>query len=447
MSHHHHQQRRGGRFIPPKVGSIHHGTVTRIESYGCFVKFTYNDSDDETTDNNSNSNSISGLVHISQCSKMKITNVADVVSLNDMVYIKIMEVIPPDDRGGGRHCKVKLSMKYVHQDTGQDLDPDGVLMEEDLFRQRSSNNNNNGHQQGGRRDENVDGTGGANSILGRSLASNIGISSAIDPGSLILKGRSGGGTSNNSATFNGYALVGEDEGELPPDTTATTAANETLREDPTAPPSSTVRPMGRGRATTLPAWMTRQDNDVNATGSDERLGLMKDEKGPLDIRNDDESNSNENADDRRRRKHHRKDRKQRHHRSSRSSRKKHKRQRHSRRRSSRSRSHSYSISSDYDDNSSSSLYSRSRSPAYRKKKRKDKNKKKKSKHRDDGHHRRDRRDYYSSGSSRSRSRDRSDKHEGHGKEKEGHSSFPSGFANVDEARAIMEKLERHQQER
>lgn len=451
MSHHHHQQRRGGRFIPPKVGSIHHGTVTRIESYGCFVKFTYNDSDDETTDNNSNSNSISGLVHISQCSKMKITNVADVVSLNDMVYIKIMEVIPPDDGGGGRHYKVKLSMKYVHQDTGQDLDPDGVLMEEDLFRQRSSNNNNNGHQQGGRRDENVDGTGGANSILGRSLASNIGISSAIDPGSLILKGRrSGGGTSNNSATFNGYALVGEDEGELPPDTsTATTAANETLREDPTAPPSSTVRPMGRGRATTLPAWMTRQDNDVNATGSDERLGSMKDEKGPLDIRNDDESNSNDNADDRRRRKHHRKDRKQRHHRSSRSSRKKHKRQRHSRRRSSRSRSHSYSISSDYDDNSSSSLYSRSRSrsPAYRKKKRKDKNKKKKSKHRDDGHHRRDRRDYYSSGSSRSRSRDRSDKHEGHGKEKEGHSSFPSGFANVDEARAIMEKLERRQQER
>ena len=473
MSHH---QRRGGiRFIPPKVGSIHHGTVTRIESYGCFVKFTYNNNDDETNNYSNNNNSISGLVHISQCSKMKITNVADVVSLNDTVYIKIMEVLPPpdndDQEGGGRHYKVKLSMKYVHQDTGQDLDPDGVLMEEDLFRQRSSNNNNynNGHQQGGRRDENVDGTGGANSILGRSLASNIGMSSAIDPGSLILKGRrsSGDGTSNNiSATFNGYSLVGEDEGELPPDTSTAATANETLREDPKTPSSlaavnNTVRPMGRGRATTLPAWMTRQDNDNNATGNDERLGSMKDEKVPMEDSNykrrrkydddDDKSNSNDDVDDdRRRRKHHRKDRKQRHHRShKRGSRKKHKRQRHSRRRSSRSRSHSYSISSDYDNNSSSSLYSRSRSrsPSLRKKKRKDKNKKKRSKYRDDGHHRRDRRDYYSSGSSRSRSRERSDIDEEHNKEKEGRSSSPSGFANVDEARAIMEKLERRQQER
>ena len=412
---------------------------------------------------------MSGLVHISQCSKMKITNVADVVSLNDMVYIKIMEVTPPttdNNDGGGRHYKIKLSMKYVHQDTGQDLDPDGGLMEEDLFRQRSSSNSNNGHQQGsGRRDENVDGTGGANSLLGRSLASNIGMSSAIDPGSLILKGRRSGvgvGISNNSATFNGYSLVGEDEGELPPpDNTAATTAYKMLREESLAATNNVVRPLGRGRATTLPAWMTRQDNDVNAAGNDEGLGSMKDEKGPIDNSNkrrrkyndddDDESNSNDNADDRRRRKHHRKDRKQRHRSHKRSSRKKHKRQRDSRRRSSRSRSHSYSISSDYDDNSSSSLYSRSRSrsrsPSYRKKKRKDKNKKKRSKHRDDGHHRRDRRDYYSSGSSRSRSIDRSDNNEEHNEEKEGRSSSPSVFANVDEARAIMEKLERRQQER
>lgn len=384
---------------------------------------------------------------------MKITNVADVVSMNDMVYIKIMEVTQTDE---GRH-KVKLSMKYVHQDTGQDLDPDGVLMEEDLFRQRSSSNSNGQYNQGGRRDENIDGTGGANSLLGRSLASNIGMSSAIDPGSLILKGRkmnNGGGTSNSSATFNGYSLVGEDEGELPHDT-ADTTANKTLREDQTAA-NDAVRPMGRGRATTLPAWMTRQDNDVTVTGTDERLGSMKDEKGPIDNNNkrrrkydddEDESNSND-EDDRHRRKHYRKDRKQRHHRSGRSSRKKHKRHHRDRRRSSRSRSHSYSISSDYDDNSSySNSRSRSRSPSYKKKKRKNKNKKKRSKHKEDGHHRRDRRDYYSSESSRSRSRSRrkSDKHEGHHKEKEGLSS--SGFANVDEARAIMEKLERRQQER
>ena len=406
MSYQQHQRR---RFVPPEVGSIHRATVTRIEPYGCFVRLVA-DYDSPT---------VSGLVHISQLTAItnngvKISDVNDVVSLDDQVYIKVMDVtIEQTDDGRQRH-KFKLSMKYVHQDTGQDLDPDGEMMEQDLMRSQ----HRSGSGGGGRNSQNSDqdGTGGANSLLGRSLASNIGISSAIDPGSLILKGKSGssaGGMGNTK--FNGYLLVGEDEGEEAPTTsvsderTTTSAANMT-----NAAPA--VRPMGRGRATTLPAWMTRQDDD--------RLGSMKGEKGPGDDKVDDGSRG-----DRHRKKSSRRDKHHRHKDRKRSSSRKHSRKhkKSSRRRSrSRGRSRSESYYSSSDDYSRS----RSRSPSYKKKR-------KKSKHRH--RHRGDREDY-----SRSRSRSRSDSRDLDQGEGRGSTSSPSAFNNVEEARAIMERLERRQ---
>jgi predicted RNA-binding protein with RPS1 domain len=442
-----HQQRR--RFIPPEVGSIHRATVTRIEPYGCFVKFI-----NDNTDSSSPIN-ISGLVHISQLTAItnngvKISDVNDVVSLNDEVYVKVMDVTIEQTEDGRQRHKLKLSMKYVHQDTGQDLDPDGELMEQDLMRSSTSRRSGGSNIQ---HNANEDyGTGGANSLLGRSLASNIGISSAIDPGSLILKGRKSSGSTAagagaGSTNFNGYLLVGEDEGEVEAPTTS-------IRDDEqpslSASMAPAVRPMGRGRATTLPAWMTRQDDN------DDRLGSMKDEKGPGGRNDDDNEDDSSSRGDRHRKKkrssrrddkHHKHHKDRKHHRSNKrssSSRKhsrKHKKSSSSRHHRStsrgRSRSESYdSTSSSDDDDDEYHSRSRSRSPPSYKKK-----KKKKSKHSHRHHHRGDRQDY-----SRRRSRSRSDDSRDYDRERRLSSPSPSEFANVEEARAIIERLERRQRD-
>ena len=407
MSYQQQQQRR--RFVPPEVGSIHRAKVSRIESYGCFVKIISGDG---------SSPGISGLVHISQLTSItnngvKISDVNDVVSIDDLVYVKVMDVSVEQTEDGRQRHKFKLSMKYVHQDTGQDLDPDGELMEQDLMR---SQHNRSGGGGGNTQNFDQDGTGGANSLLGRSLASNIGMSSAIDPGSLILKGKSASVGAMGNTKFNGYSLVGEDEGEdeAPMKHDTTVAANM-----PNAAPTAAVRPMGRGRATTLPAWMTRQDDD--------RLGSMKDEKGPGD-NDDDEDGSSRDGHRRKKKSSRRRDRhKDRKRSSSRKHSRKHKKSsRHRSRSRGRSRSESYSYYSSSDDYSRS----RSRSPSYKKKR-------KKSKHK----HRRHREDY-----SRSRNRSRSDSQDFDGQGR-GAASPPSAFSNVEEARAIMERLERRQRER
>ena len=400
----HHQRR---RFVPPEVGSIHRAIVTRIESYGCFVKLISDDGSSPT---------ISGLVHISQLTSItnngvKISDVNDVVAIDDQVYVKVMDVSIEQTEDGRQRHKFKLSMKYVHQDTGQDLDPDGELMEQDLMRSQ----HRSGGGGGGRNTQNFDqdGTGGANSLLGQSLASNIGMSSAIDPGSLILKGKSGFVGAMGNTNFNGYSLVGEDEGE--DDAPTTSVRHEIAAANvPNAAPA--VRPMGRGRATTLPAWMTRQDDD--------RLGSMKDEKGPGEDNEDGSSKGGRHRKKSSRRRDRHKDRKRS---SSRKHSRKHKKSsRHRSRSRGRSRSESYySSSDDYS-------RSRSRSPSYKKKR-------KKSKHR----HRRHRgdRDDYSRSCSRSRSGSRDFDRKGRGS-----ASPPPAFNNVEEARAIMERLERRQRE-
>lgn len=396
------------RFVPPEVGSIHRATVVGIESYGCFVKFVHK------------SSTISGLVHISQLcnsSSAKITNVNDVVSLDDQVFVKVMALSideqSEDDERRQSH-KVSLTMKHVNQDTGQDLDPDATLMIQDLFRSHRPGKNING----GAVDEDK-----------RKLASTIGMSSAIDPGSLILKGR----TNNTTTSYNGYSLVDEDEGEmiLGPYSNTTAAVP--------------VRPMGRGKATTLPAWMTRQDDEKD----DSRLGTMKDAKGPEDK---DKYSSKYDDDGSKDRRHHRKkssrshnkhkdDRKHRRGRSRSSSSRKHscKSRKHHKKQSRRGHSNSRKRSRSNSCNSSSSYYassyskSLSRSPSSNKNKKK--KKKKRSKHHRRHHHYRENGEEYSNHSRCRRT---------NGDDRGGGSSSPSGFANVEEARAIMERLERRQ---
>ena len=54
-----------------------------------------------------------GLVHISQLANQRVRQVTDVVNEGDEVYVKLLGI---DDRG-----KVRLSMKVVDQETGNEI--------------------------------------------------------------------------------------------------------------------------------------------------------------------------------------------------------------------------------------------------------------------------------------------------------------------------------------
>ena len=82
----------------PEVGQIYDGKVVKIVEFGAFVNFL---------------GSKDGLVHISEMAPKRIAKVTDVVKEGDMVKVKCIGI---DNRG-----KVKLSMKCVDQETGEEI--------------------------------------------------------------------------------------------------------------------------------------------------------------------------------------------------------------------------------------------------------------------------------------------------------------------------------------
>ncbi|PNG26983.1 polyribonucleotide nucleotidyltransferase [Methylocella silvestris] len=83
----------------PEVGQIYEGTVVKVVDFGAFVNFF---------------GSKDGLVHISQLAKGRVAKSSDVVKEGEKVKVKLLGF---DDRG-----KVRLSMRYVDQETGEDLE-------------------------------------------------------------------------------------------------------------------------------------------------------------------------------------------------------------------------------------------------------------------------------------------------------------------------------------
>ena len=82
----------------PEVGVIYDGKVVKIVDFGAFVNFI---------------GKRDGLVHISEIAPRRIKSVSDVLSEGDNVKVKVLGI---DDRG-----KVKLSMRAVNQESGEDL--------------------------------------------------------------------------------------------------------------------------------------------------------------------------------------------------------------------------------------------------------------------------------------------------------------------------------------
>jgi polyribonucleotide nucleotidyltransferase len=83
----------------PEVGHVYDGTVVKVVDFGAFVNFF---------------GAKDGLVHISQLAPRRVQKVTDVIKEGDKVKVKLLGF---DERG-----KVRLSMKVVDQQTGEDLE-------------------------------------------------------------------------------------------------------------------------------------------------------------------------------------------------------------------------------------------------------------------------------------------------------------------------------------
>ncbi|KAG0002149.1 Nucleolar protein of 40 kDa [Entomortierella chlamydospora] len=97
----------------PDLYSIHHGKVIRIEDFGAFVQIP--------------GYKRHGLVFKNQASKHFTQHVSDVVAVGDQVWVKVTST---------QDNKIALSMKYVSQGDGTDLDPNLVQFTEEQDKKR-----------------------------------------------------------------------------------------------------------------------------------------------------------------------------------------------------------------------------------------------------------------------------------------------------------------------
>ncbi|MEE2526708.1 polyribonucleotide nucleotidyltransferase [Hyphobacterium sp. HN65] len=97
-----------GLTAEPEVGEIYKGKVVKVMDFGAFVNF-FGPKD--------------GLVHVSQMKNERVAHPKDVVGEGDEVFVKLMGF---DDRG-----KVRLSMKVVDQETGEEIKKEAVDEEEE----------------------------------------------------------------------------------------------------------------------------------------------------------------------------------------------------------------------------------------------------------------------------------------------------------------------------
>ncbi|MBA4780920.1 S1 RNA-binding domain-containing protein, partial [Blastomonas sp.] len=82
-----------------EVGKIYNGKVVNLVDFGAFVNFM---------------GGKDGLVHVSEIRNERVEKVADVLSEGQEVKVKVLEI---DPRG-----KVRLSMRVVDQETGEELE-------------------------------------------------------------------------------------------------------------------------------------------------------------------------------------------------------------------------------------------------------------------------------------------------------------------------------------
>ncbi|MGF1561831.1 MAG: polyribonucleotide nucleotidyltransferase [Geminicoccaceae bacterium] len=121
-----------GLTAKPEVGKIYNGKVVRVVDFGAFVNFL---------------GAADGLVHISELKNERVAKVGDVVNEGDEVKVKILAI---DERG-----KVKLSMRVVDQESGEDIteqvEADRAARREQRGDEAGEDGNGNGDGGGRRR--------------------------------------------------------------------------------------------------------------------------------------------------------------------------------------------------------------------------------------------------------------------------------------------------------
>lgn len=115
-----------GIIAEPEVGKIYTGKVVGLPEFGAFVNFL---------------GARDGLVHISEIKNERVAKVTDVLSEGQTVKVKVLAV---DERG-----KVKLSMRVVDQETGEELPDTRPPREPRSDGDRPRRNNNGGRGRGG----------------------------------------------------------------------------------------------------------------------------------------------------------------------------------------------------------------------------------------------------------------------------------------------------------
>ncbi|XP_011159394.1 nucleolar protein of 40 kDa [Solenopsis invicta] len=98
-----------------ELNQIFLGEVASVQNYGAFVRIPGTPQQ--------------GLIHRTQVSTAHVDNVAEVLQKGERVWCKVISV--------GEDGKVGLSMKYVNQGNGTDLDPNGVELQRDVQRKKN----------------------------------------------------------------------------------------------------------------------------------------------------------------------------------------------------------------------------------------------------------------------------------------------------------------------
>lgn len=97
-----------------KLNEIFLGEVASVQVYGAFIRIP--------------GCSQQGLLHKSQVSSTHVDDVADILQKGDRIWCKVISL--------GDNGKIGLSMKYVNQGNGTDLDPNGVEQQRDAQKRR-----------------------------------------------------------------------------------------------------------------------------------------------------------------------------------------------------------------------------------------------------------------------------------------------------------------------
>ncbi|XP_029174115.1 nucleolar protein of 40 kDa-like [Nylanderia fulva] len=98
-----------------ELNQIFLGEVASVQNYGAFIRIP--------------GTSQQGLIHRSQVSATHVEDVADVLQKGERIWCKVISV--------AEDGKIGLSMKYVNQGNGLDLDPNGVELQRDLQRRKT----------------------------------------------------------------------------------------------------------------------------------------------------------------------------------------------------------------------------------------------------------------------------------------------------------------------